>query len=145
MILHLLVGVALAVPPVPERPAPPEKVESECRVNFPISQGRPLPDGLVTPSVLAKCSAVAVPLSEYADLLGTERWAIALQRRYKLDTTVLAGERDWYKDRLEDEMSPKPFIERPSTQRFFGRIETLILVGIVAATMGATYKYTLGK
>lgn len=145
MILPLLVGVALGVPPLPERPAPPDRVPGECDTNYPISLGRSLPDGLATPSVLANCSAVAVPLSEYADLLGTEHWAIAIEKRYKLDTLVLKNERDWYKNRLEEEMSPKSFVERPGTQRWFGRIETLITVGLVATTMGVTYKYTLGE
>ena len=145
MILSLLVGVALGVPPLPERPAPPDRVLGECDTNYPISLGRSLPDGLATPSVLANCSAVAVPLSEYADLLGTEHWAIAIEKRYKLDTLVLKNERDWYKNRLEEEMSPKSFVERPGTQRWFGRIETLITVGLVATTMGVTYKYTLGE
>ena len=145
MILSLLVGVALGVPPLPERPAPPDRVLGECDTNYPISLGRSLPDGLATPSVLANCSAVAVPLSEYADLLGTEHWAIAIEKRYKLDTLVLKNERDWNKNRLEEEMSPKSFVERPGTQRWFGRIETLITVGLVATTMGVTYKYTLGE
>tara|TARA_R110000824_G_scaffold52531_1_gene145575 strand:- start:31 stop:468 length:438 start_codon:yes stop_codon:yes gene_type:complete len=145
LILPLLVGVALGVPPLPERPAPPDRVPGECDTNYPISLGRSLPDGLATPSVLANCSAVAVPLSEYADLLGTEHWAIAIEKRYKLDTLVLKNERDWYKNRLEEEMSPKSFVERPGTQRWFGRIETLITVGLVATTMGVTYKYTLGE
>tara|TARA_R110000765_G_scaffold202565_2_gene307821 strand:+ start:1506 stop:1943 length:438 start_codon:yes stop_codon:yes gene_type:complete len=145
LILSLLVGVALGVPPLPERPAPPDRVPGECNTNYPISLGRSLPDGLATPSVLANCSAVAVPLSEYADLLGTEHWAIAIEKRYKLDTLVLKNERDWYKNRLEEEMSPKSFVERPGTQRWFGRIETLITVGLVATTMGVTYKYTLGE
>ena len=145
MILSLLVGVALGVPPLPDRPAQPDRVKGECSANFPISQGRSLPDGLVTPSVLANCSAVAVPLSEYADLLGTEHWALAIEKRYKLDTVVLKNERDWYKARLEEELSPKSFIERPGTQRWLGRMETLIMVGLVAATMGVTYQYTIGE
>ena len=145
MILSLLVGVALGVPPLPERPAPPDRAPGECNTNYPISLGRSLPDGLATPSVLANCSAVAVPLSEYADLLGTERWSIAIEKRYKLDTFVLKNERDWYKNRLEEELLPKSFVERPSTQRWLGRIETLITVGLVATTMGVTYKYTLGE
>lgn len=145
MILPFLVGVALGVPPLPERPAPPDRVKGECSANFPVSRGRSLPDGLATPSVLANCSAVAVPLSEYADLLGTEQWALAIEKRYKLDTVVLKNERDWYKARLEEELSPKSFIERPGTQRWLGRMETLIMVGLVAATMGVTYQYTIGE
>tara|TARA_R110000822_G_scaffold8575_12_gene33685 strand:+ start:4180 stop:4623 length:444 start_codon:yes stop_codon:yes gene_type:complete len=144
LILSLLVGVALGVPPLPERPAPPDRVPGECDTNYPISLGRSLPDGLATPSVLANCSAVAVPLSEYADLLGTERWSIAIEKRYKLDTFVLKNERDWYKNRLEEELLPKSFVERPSTQRWLGRIEMIVVVGIVTAGLGTTYYYGSG-
>ena len=86
MILLSLAGVALARPPVAERPPPPEKVSGECSVNFPISQGQLLPDGLASSSVQARCSAVAVPLSQYADLLNTEQWCVALDKIYHFDT-----------------------------------------------------------
>ena len=142
--LYVLVGSALAVPPLPERPAPPEPVAHECTTTFPISQGRSLPDGLVNPSVLATCSAVAVPLSDFSDLLATERWAVAVEKRYNLDVTLLQSERDFYKQKLEEELSPKPFMERPSTQRWLGRVETIIVVGIVSAGLGATYHYASG-
>ena len=140
----LLVSSALALPPVPERPAPPEKVQGECRVNYPISQGRLLPEGLAISSVQASCSAIAVPLSEYADLLATEQWSLALDKRYKIDTLLLEKDLEWYKNRLAEETKQKPFLERPSTQRWLGRIETLIVVGIVSASIGATYHYTSG-
>ena len=140
----LLVSSALALPPMPERPAPPEKVQGECRVNYPISQGRLLPDGLAISSVQASCSAVAVPLSEYADLLAIEQWSIALDKRYKIDTSLLEKDIGWYKNRLAEETKRKPFLDRPSTQRWLGRIETLVVVGIVSASIGATYHYTSG-
>tara|TARA_Y100000401_G_scaffold117524_1_gene126882 strand:+ start:4440 stop:4880 length:441 start_codon:yes stop_codon:yes gene_type:complete len=142
MMFFLLVSSALALPPVPERPAPPEKVQGECRVNYPISQGRLLPEGLAISSVQAKCSSIAVPLSEYADLLATEQWSLALDKRYKIDTSLLEKDLEWYKNRLAEETKQKPFLERPSTQRWLGRIETLIVVGIVSASIGATYHYT---
>jgi len=144
MMFFLLVSSALALPPMPERPAPPEKVQGECRVNYPISQGRLLPEGLAISSVQASCSAIAVPLSEYADLLATEQWSIALNKRYRIDTLLLEKDIDWYKNRLAEETKQKPFLERSSTQRWLGRIETLIVVGIVSASIGATYHYTSG-
>jgi hypothetical protein len=88
---------------------------------------------------------VAAPLSNYADLLATELWAEAISKRYTLDVALLEQERDWYKATLEAEVAPKPFMERPSTQRWFGRVETLIVVGVVAATMSVTYQYTVGE
>jgi hypothetical protein len=145
MMFFFLVAPALGLPPMPERPAPPEKVQGECRVNYPISQGRLLPDGLAKSSVQASCSAVAVPLSEYADLLGTEQWCIALDKRYRIDTTILAKDNEWYKNKLALETKQKPFLERPTTQRWLGRIETLIVVGIVSASLGATYYYSSGS
>ena len=53
-------------------------------------------------------------------------------------------ERDWYKTRLEEETQPPRFIDRPSTQRVLGRIETLITVSIVAVSVGAAYHYSNG-
>tara|TARA_R110001583_G_scaffold187396_1_gene348707 strand:- start:851 stop:1294 length:444 start_codon:yes stop_codon:yes gene_type:complete len=145
MMFFFLVASALALPPVPERPAPPEKVQGECRVNYPISQGRLLPDGLATSSVQASCSAIAVPLSEYSDLLSTERWCSALDKRYRIDTSLLQKDNEWYKNKLAIETKMKPFLQRPTTQRWLGRIETLVVVGIVSASLGATYYYSSGS
>ena len=93
---------------------------------------------------ISDCSAVAVPLSDYADLLSTEAWSKNLSARYKIDTAELTRERDWYKDRLDLELKPKPWLERPGTQRWLGRIETIVIVGIVTAGIGATYHYSAG-
>ena len=42
------------------------------------------------------------------------------------------------------QLKPKPWIDRPSTQRWLGRIETIVIVGIVTAGLGATYHYSAG-
>ncbi len=144
MIMLLLVGSAMALSPMPQRPAPPEKVEGECSSNFPISRGQSLPDEIAIPSVHAACSAVAVPLSDYSDLLATEQWAEALDRRYRLDIASLQQDISWYKSKLEEETNQKPFLERPATQRWLGRIETLAVVAVVSAGLGATYYYSSG-
>jgi hypothetical protein len=67
-----------------------------------------------------------------------------LNKRYRIDTLLLEKDIDWYKNRLAEETKQKPFLERSSTQRWLGRIETLIVVGIVSASIGATYHYTSG-
>ena len=139
----LVSGAALSdgLPPRPEAPAP---IEGQCAQNLPISEGRPLPRMLSSQPGHALCSAVAVPLSDYADLLATEVWATAIAARYNVDTMLLIQERDWYRTQLEKETKPKPFLERPGTQRWFGRLETLVTVGVVAAGLGAAYKYGSG-
>ena len=87
---------------------------------------------------------MAVPLSDYSDLLATEQWAEALDRRYRLDIASLQQDISWYKSKLEEETNQKPFLERPATQRWLGRIETLAVVAVVSAGLGATYYYSSG-
>jgi hypothetical protein len=87
---------------------------------------------------------VAVPLSQFADLLQTEKWAKAVASQYTIQTSALEMERDWYKTKLEEESKPVPFLERPGTQRWFGRLETLVTVGVVAVGLGAAYRYGAG-
>lgn len=139
----LLLGVALAADPIP-RPAPPEKVVGECDSVLSISRGTALPGSLLSPSGSAKCSAVAVPLSDFQDMLATEKWGEANYKKYLVDVAALEMERDWYKSKLEEETKPKPFLERPGTQRWFGRIETLVTVGVVAVGLSAAYQYGSG-
>ena len=139
----LMSGPALSKDALP-RPESPAPVAGQCDRNLPISEGRPLPRGLLLQSGSASCSAVAVPLSDYADLLATEKWGEAVAAQYRLDVTELEHERDWYKTKLEEELKPKPWLERPSTQRWLGRLETLLTVGVVAAGLGAAYQYGAG-
>ena len=127
--------------PRPEAPAP---VSGQCERNLPISKGRPLPHGLQLSSGAASCSAVAVPLSDYAVLLATEKWGESVSAQYRLDVAQLEQERDWYKVKLQEEQKLPPFLERPGTQRWFGRLETLVTVGVVSVGLGAAYQYGSG-
>lgn len=136
-------GMALAAEPI-ARPGPPEAVDGECEKVYPINRGQPLSEKILSPPGLARCSGVVVPLSQFADLLQTETWATAVSSRYAIDTAEYEMQIDWYKAKLEEESKPTPFIERPSTQRWFGRLETLATVGIVAAGLGAAYQYGSG-
>lgn len=144
MIIFLWVASVLASPSFIDRPAPPEKVDGECSKSYPISRGQLLSDKLVSSSVHASCSAVAVPLSDYADLLSTEKWSEAIEQQCKIEMSQLNHDLDWYKARLEQETKEKPFIERPGTQRWLGRIETIAIVGIVSVGLASAYSYGAG-
>ena len=130
---------------LPSRPEPPEPVAGQCAKNLPVREGRPLPPLLLDSSpALAACSGVVVPLSDYADLLSVEKWAKAIEAQYQVATAALEADRDWYKKKLEEESKPPPFLERPGTQRWFGRLETLVTVGVVAVGLSAAYQYGSG-
>ena len=139
----LFLGMALASDPI-ERPATPDPVDGECYKVLPINKGKALPQVIVEPPGVAKCSAVAVPLSQFSDLLQTEQWGVAIQSQYKIETSMLQMEIDWYKTKLEESNQPLPWLERSETQRWLGRIETIVIVGIVTAGLGTTYYYSSG-
>mgnify|MGYP003625615533 CR=1 FL=1 len=138
-----LVASAFGSDPI-ERPFPIAKSKFQCIKSFGITKGVTVPSEVAQPSGIARCSGVLVPISEFADLLATERWAVSLEMQYKLDVSELERERDWYKKKLDFETKPKPFWERPSSQRWLGRLETIVVVGIVTAGLGATYYYSSG-
>ena len=135
---------SLALADLPERPDAPDPIAGQCAKNIALNKGRPLPAELSVDVSFTYCSAVAVPLSEYADLLATEKWGVSAYKIANIEISSLEMQRDWYKNRLEDQLKPKPWIDRPSTQRWLGRIETIVIVGIVTAGLGATYHYSAG-
>ena len=143
MILLLLSQLAFAAD-APERPEPPKPVAGQCERVYGINEGQQLPTSLVVDPGFAACSAVAVPLSDYADLLATEEWAKHVAQRYEIDTASLERDLDWYKAKLDEANKPVPWMEKPATQRWFGRIETLAVVVVVSAGLVATYYYTSG-
>ena len=117
---------SLAFANLPERPEPPKSIAGQCSKNFALTKGRPLPAELS------------------ADLLATEKWGLATYKIASIEIASIEMERDWYKNRLEGELKPKPWLDRPSTQRWLGRIETMVVVGIVTAGLGTTYYYSSG-
>ena len=143
MTILLFLGTVWASDPI-NRPEAPKAVDGEGPKVYSINRGQPLPSPVFSPSGNAGCSAVVVPLSQFSDLLQTEEWGKAVAQQYKIRTAAIEMERDWYKEKLDNELKPKPWIERPSTQRWFGRIETMVIVGIVTAGLGTTYYYSSG-
>ena len=143
MILLFLVAAALGGPLI-ERPPVGAPVAGQCKRVYPVKKGQTLPPEVLTSLGVLNCYAVLVPLSEYSDLLTTETWATTIAQQYQLDTTVLQADRDWYKAKLEVETQPKPWMERPTTQRWFGRIETILIVGMVSVGLSSAYQYGAG-
>ena len=143
MTLCLLSTLAFAADP-PMRPELPSPVVGQCDKNYGLNKGPPLPSTLVDESGSATCSAVVVPLSDYADLLATEEWAKLLAKRYQIDTVELERETDWYKTKLEEANQPVPWMEKPSTQRWLGRMETILVVGVDSVGLASAYSYGAG-
>jgi len=143
-LLLLLLSPSWAKEPI-TRPIKPQVVVGECAKTYPMRRGQPFPTPLLDPSPsVASCSGVVVPLSDYADLLAAEKWGEAVAAQYRIDTTLLEADRNWYKKKLEKEMEPPPFLEKPGTQRWLGRLETLVTVGVVAVGLSAAYQYGSG-
>jgi len=139
----LFLGMAFASDPI-DRPVAPDPVDGECVKVVSINKNQTISTIITNSDGIAKCSAVAVPLSQFSDLLQTEKWGVAIQSQYKIEVARLDMEIDWYKNKLEQADQPVPWIEKSSTQRWLGRIETIVIVGIVTAGLGATYHYTSG-
>ncbi len=145
IILYLLLGPGVArAGDLIERPAAPQPIAGQCAKNIPVRKGEAPSPVVLSPRGVASCSGVLVPLSDYADLLATEKWAEAVAAQYAVDTKALEMDLEWYKKKLKEESAPPPFLERPGTQRWFGRLETLVTVGVVAAGLGAAYQYGSG-
>ena len=139
----LFLGTALASDPT-ARPPVSDPVEDECFKVIPLNKGQSISPIIIDDSMKAKCSAVVVPLSQFSDLLQTEKWGVAIQSQYKIEVARLDMEIDWYKSKLEQANKPIPWVEKPASQRWLGRIETIVVVGIVTAGLGATYHYSIG-
>lgn len=122
------------------RPSPPDFAPSECSQSIPIKKGEPIPAALLDNGV-ARCSAIAEPTSSLAYLLAMERYERAISDLHMVDVALLETERDWFKAKYEERPGPAPWLERPSTQRWIGRLETLATVAIVAGAASAAYIY----
>ena len=135
MIFLSLIAVALGGPLI-ERPSAGPAIVGQCKQVYPVKKGQPLPPEVLGLSGKVDCYAVLVPLSDYSDLLTTEVWATSIAQQYQIDIATLQADNAWYKAKLEAETQPLPWMERPTTQRWFGRTETMIVVGITTVGLG---------
>ena len=143
-LITILIALALSAPAqgegLPPRPEAPDPVPGECTKTFGLQKGvKPPADILPTQTGTPTCSAIAVPLSDYADLLQTERWAKALKSQYFLDMKQLQLERDHYAKLYEEAATPEPWHQRPAAQRAVGGITVLLVVLSTGAIYASAY------
>ena len=135
-LLLLALSPAYGLEPI-ARPSAPEPVEGECEEAIGIERGELVPADLLFDSRVAKCSAVALPLSEMQDLLISEEWAQALSDRYTVDTAHLEWQLGWYKSQLSLANAPVPFWQRPDVRFVVG-----VTTGLTM-TLGGAYAVSL--
>lgn len=92
MILLLLVGLAAAE--IPDPPQSDDPASGECEHSIPLRAGLALPASLLDGTGLARCSAVAEPLSSYAHLLKMEVYARQIHDLYGVDIASLQAENE---------------------------------------------------
>ena len=128
-LLLLLFGHALAseLPPWPQAEA---TTSGECAESYPITIGKPVPF-LTGSDALARCSAVAEPLSSYAHLLAIEQHAITVRALYVVDTIQLRAERDHWQAEAEQ-------ATRWHRQPWFVAVTTSALVSSLLVTYSMT-------
>jgi len=127
------------------RPAAHDPVPDECARSIPLRVGEPVPPELVDGDGLVRCTAVAEPVSRVVYMLAVERHRDALEELHALDIRLLESERDWYRARYAAASGPGPWYERPSVQRWAGRLEALLTVAVVGAGIGAVYTQREGR
>ena len=148
--LVLLLALTLTSPAygegLPPRPKVPEPVVGECTKTYGLQKDLLIPTVFISADTLKpKCSAIAVPMSDYADLLQTERWAMAIQQQYFLDVTQLERERDHYAKLYEEAAKPDPWHQRPAAQRALGGLTVLLVVFSTGAIYTTAYKMHLAE
>ena len=135
-LLLLALSSAHGLEPI-ARPGPPEPVEGECEEAIGIERGELVPADLQFDSRVARCSAVALPISEMQDLLATEAWANAVNDRYVVDVAHLEWQIEWYKSQLSLANAPVPFWQRPDVRFVVG-----VTTGL-GMTLGGAYAVSL--
>lgn len=106
------------------RPSPPIPAPGECSESIPLRSGEPVPLALAADGIIV-CSAVAEPTSSLAHLISIETYSTAADDLHQIEVNRLHAE-------IDELRTPDPWIERPSTQRWLGRMETALIVGIIA-------------
>ena len=139
LLLTLATGWAGDLTPPTVKPLSP----GDCAQSTPVQAGRVVPPSVYSLDGTALCTGIIMPPNQVAYLLQLEEYHQATERLHILDVDLLKMERNFYRDRLATELEPKPWYERPSAQRWWGRLEVLAVVGIVTA--GAGYVYNTSR
>ena len=135
LLLSLSLGLARAdtlIAPTQGEPAP-----NDCTEAIPVRTGRPLP------SLVA--GAVILPPAQLAYLLKLEAYVKASEKMHMLDVDLLKQERNFYRDQLAIATRSPVWYEKPAVQRWAGRLETLVAVGLAASVVSLRYDGSGGR
>lgn len=127
------------------RPVMGQDGVNDCAQAIPVRAGQPFPSLATGANGQAKCSGVLLPPAQLAYLLKLEEYVEAVERMHMLDIDLLKQERNVLKNQLAIANEPIPWHERPSTQRWVGRIETLVAVGLAASMIKLSYNQSRGE
>lgn len=129
----------------PSPPAVPDPVAGECDPSGWAAHGGPavdlrpgdrLPPGLVGPDGTLTCRVVLVQPAEFRYLVDRDAFADAFGDWYAVrgvaDLRIAEYERDSYRARVEALTTPPHWTARPEVQRWAGRLDTLLAVGVAA-------------
>ena len=128
-----------------EFPSQGEPAPGDCDRAVPVRAGDLIPSEVVSADGYATCTGVILPPSQLAYLLKLEAYVKASERMHMLDVDLLKQERNYYRDQLTIATRPPIWYERPPVQRWAGRVETLIAVGLAASALGLRYDAGRGE
>lgn len=107
--LFVMMGVSSAQT-LPTLPAVhDDTVPGECHQSIPIRSGKPFPTSLQDAGGLARCSAVAEPLTSYAHLLQMKEHATLVHTLYEADMLKVSAERDFYRSAADIPLHREPW------------------------------------
>ena len=130
MIAFLLVGLSMAAP-VLVKPSPPLPVPNECARSSVLIKGKKPPIELIVDGVVS-CDAVAEPTSSLAYLLAVENYTKAADEIHRIEIKQANEQIAWYKAKLDEQNTDKPWWKTAKAQRWIGRFEIVALAGIVS-------------
>ena len=122
-----------------EFPSQGEPAPGDCDRAVPVRAGDLIPSEVVSADGYATCTGVILPPSQLAYLLKLEAYVKASERMHMLDVDLLKQERDYFREQLTIATRPPIWYEKPSVQRWAGRVETLIAVGLAASALSLRY------
>ena len=137
LFLSSLLGLAQAgslVVPTQNAPAP-----NDCQEAIPVRIGAAFPSLVAGADGQAKCNGVILPPAQLAYLLKLEAYVKASERMHMLDIDLLKQEREYLREQLTVATRPPIWYQTPAAQRWAGRVETLIAVGLAASVVSLRY------
>ena len=143
LLLSLSLGLAHADSLV--APTQGESAPNDCTEAIPVRTGRPLPSLVAGADGQAVCTGVILPPAQLAYLLKLEAYVKASEKMHMLDIDLLKQERNFYRDQLAIATRSPVWYEKPSVQRWAGRLETLVAVGLAASVVSMRYDGSGGR